>query len=46
MAGAVEVEASADVVVSRQLKPLHGHPAGQFALMLIFIESRDVTYII
>jgi len=29
--GAVEVETSADVVVSEQSKLIHGHPAGQFA---------------
>ena len=29
--GAVEVETSADVVVSKQLNSSQGHPAGQFA---------------
>ena len=29
--GAVDVKTSADVVVSEQLKLLHGQPAGQFA---------------
>ena len=33
VAGAVEVVASADVVVSKQLKLLHGQPARQFALI-------------
>ena len=31
VAGAVEVVTSADVVVSKQSKLLHGQPAGQFA---------------
>ena len=31
VAGAVEVVISADVVVSKQSKLLHGQPAGQFA---------------
>ena len=31
VAGAVEVETSADVVDSKQSKLLHGQPAGQFA---------------
>ena len=35
--GAVEVETSADVVVSKQLNSSQGQPAGQFALMLLLI---------
>ena len=37
VAGAVEVVISADVVVSKQSKLLHGQPAGQFDLIYVLL---------